>query len=594
MKKNLKINKLFDIKKSRKLSKLFVMKRFLNLKVRSKLLICFIAISLYISMVGISSYISMKAINKGNEHIYNQNLVSIQTLAQIQKNVISIKGELEVVLLKKNATVSQVKIEKINNLLEENNKLLLQYNNVNIISKQDENNTLLNSTNINCTKQILDLLNLISENKFEETDDLFERFNAMSSNLDNNLQNLIIIHKESAKITNITNKNLFVKSSFIILAITVSGFIIAILLGILISGVISKGLNKSVGFAEELSEGNLTKTIDIDSNDEIGVLSKALNKASQNTKKLVVSIIEQVNKVNTHSSEMHSSTEEISADIQSVNESTYKINSDINHINVAVNNISELSKEMISSILLVSDKAVNTSVISKEIKERATNVKNKTLESKKIVSSIYVENKANILKAIENGKIVKEIKVMSDLIDNIAKQTKLLSLNASIEAARAGQQGRGFAVVADEIGKLAKLSTDTVSDIKNMVNLVEEAFDYIGQSSNEILELIDTKISKDYDLMLDMGNHYQEDSEYMNEFSGYLVYSTTDMKNIIGKTNTSIQSVLKLLLEVAGSSNQIAASVCETSKAMDYIVSGRQDQSNQGENLRQLVQQFKI
>lgn len=606
MKKNLKVNKLFDIKKPQKLinlfvmkkplnlNKLFVMKRFRNLKVRTKLLICFIAISLYISMVGISSYISMKAINKGNDHIYNQNLISIQTLSQIQKNVISIKGELEIILLKKNATVTQVKIEKVNNLLEENNKLLLQYNNVNIISEQDKNNALLNSTNSNCTKQILGLLNLIGENKFEETDDLFERFNAMSSNLDNNLQNLIINHKESAKITNITNKNLFVKSSFIILAITVSGFIIAILLGILISGVISKGLNKSVGFAEDLSEGNLTKVIDIDSNDEIGVLSKALNKASQNTKKLVVSIIEQVNKVNTHSREIHSSTEEISADIQSVNESTYKINSDINHINLAVNNISDLSKEMISSILLVSDKAINTSVISKEIKERATNVKNKTLESKKIVSSIYVENKANILKAIENGKIVKEIKVMSDLIDNIAKQTKLLSLNASIEAARAGQQGRGFAVVADEIGKLAKLSTDTVSDIKNMVNLVEEAFDYIGQSSNEILELIDTKISKDYDLMLDMGNHYQEDSEYMNEFSGYLVYSTTDMKNIIGKTNTSIQSVLKLLLEVAGSSNQIAASVCETSKAMDYIVSGRQDQANQGEDLRQLVQQFKI
>jgi len=65
-------------------------------------------------------------------------------------------------------------IEKINNLLEENNKFLLQYNNVNIISKQDENNALLNSTNSNCTKQILDLLNLISENKFDETDDLFE------------------------------------------------------------------------------------------------------------------------------------------------------------------------------------------------------------------------------------------------------------------------------------------------------------------------------------------------------------------------------------------------------------------------------------
>jgi len=447
-------------------------------------------------MVGISSYNSMKAINKGSEHIYNHNLISIQTLAQIQKNVISMKGELEVILLKKNATVTQVKIEKVTSLLNENNKLLIQYNKVNIISKQDKNNTQLNSTNNNSTKLIAGLLDLISENKFEQTDSLFETFNAVSSNLDNNLQNLIIIHKESAKTTSLNNKILFNKSSIIIIAITLSGFIIAILLGILISGFISKGLNKSVDFAENLSEGNLTKIIDINLNDEVGILSKALNKACRNTKKLVVSIIEQVNKVNTYSRDIHISTGEISADIQSVNQSTYKINSGINHINIAVNNISKLSQEMISSIELVSDKAVHTSSISKEIKERATNVKSRTLESKKIVSSIYVEKQTKILSAIENGKVVKEIKVMSDLIDNIAKQTKLLSLNASIEAARAGEQGRGFVVVAEEIGKLAKLSTDTVSDIKNIVNLVEEAFSYLGDSSNEVLQLIDTKIRK--------------------------------------------------------------------------------------------------
>ncbi len=76
-------------------------------------------------------------------------MVSIQTLGQIQKNVISIQGNLEVILLKKNATVSQVKIDKVNDILKENSKLLLKYNklNSNIVNKQDENNTLLNSTN---------------------------------------------------------------------------------------------------------------------------------------------------------------------------------------------------------------------------------------------------------------------------------------------------------------------------------------------------------------------------------------------------------------------------------------------------------------
>jgi len=594
MKRFLNLKKLFNKRRFQGLKKLSITKKFLNLKVRSKLLICFVAISLYISMVGISSYVSMKAINEGSQQVYNNNLVSIQTLGQIQKNVISIQGNLEVILLKKNATVTQVKIDKVNDILEENNKLLLRYNEVNIASKQDKSNLQLNSINNDCTKLIVGLLDLISENKFDETDDLFQTFSAISSNLDNSLQNLIKTNEESANITNIDNKNLFIKSSITILVITVSGFIIAILLGILISELIANGLNKNVDFAENLSKGNLTKVIDINLNDEVGILSKALNKACANTKRLVVSITDQVNKNNTYSRNIYNSAEEISADIQTVNGSTYKINSGINDINLAVNDISYLSQEILSSIMLVYDKAVDTSSISKGIKERATNVKSKTLEAKRMVNSIYSEKQTNILKAIENGKVVKKIKVMSDLIDNISKQTKLLSLNASIEAARAGEQGRGFAVVAQEIGKLAALSTDATSDIKNTVNLVEEAFSYIGQSSNEILEFIDNEIIKDYDLMLDMGSHYQKDSEYMDNFSDYLVGSTTDMKNIIGKTNTSIKSVLELLLEVTGSSNQIASSVSETSKAMDYIVQGYQDQASQGEDLRELVQQFII
>ena len=139
MKKKLNSKKLFFIEKFLNFNKLFGIKKFLNLKVRSKLLICFVAISLYISMVGISSYNSMKDINKGSQQIYNHNLVSIQTLGQIQKNVISIQGNLEVILLKKNATVTQVKIDKVNDiLLQQNSKLLLQYNKVNNISIQDK------------------------------------------------------------------------------------------------------------------------------------------------------------------------------------------------------------------------------------------------------------------------------------------------------------------------------------------------------------------------------------------------------------------------------------------------------------------------
>ena len=225
---------------------------------------------------------------------------------------------------------------------------------------------------------------------------------------------------------------------------------------------------------------------------------------------------------------------------------------------------------------------------------RAAQMKLKVSSSLEKANTTYSEKQEKILKAIEAGKIVEEIKIMSDAIKEISSQTNLLALNASIETARAGEQGKGFAVVAEEVKILAEQSTDAISNVESLVIQVREVFDNLSVSSQDILEYIDNNVKADYELLLETGDQYQNDAKLINNISTEVTSSAKMMNASIEEISKVIDNVVDISGKTSDSTGEINASLSEITSIMNEVNNAMENQVSLSNGLEKSVEKFKL
>ena len=205
-----------------------------------------------------------------------------------------------------------------------------------------------------------------------------------------------------------------------------------------------------------------------------------------------------------------------------------------------------------------------------------------------------MKRQEQIKNSIEKGKVVAEIKVMSDSIQTISEQINLLALNAAIEAARAGEHGRGFAVVADEVRKLAEASTKTVGQINSLVGQVNIAFSDLSMNSQGLLDFIDSKVISDYDTLVSTGEQYLKDAEFVRKSMDAFQNRASEINTSISQVNEAIESVASAIQEATASSLEITNNVDEVTKAIDEVSKVAVAQAEMSEDLNLNVSKFKM
>lgn len=406
-----------------------------------------------------------------------------------------------------------------------------------------------------------------------------------------NLNDNAIKEADSISASNVDTYN---RAKLIMISIAVFGFVASMILGSFMAIVISKQIKKVLLFAEDIGNGDLTKDIDIDSKDEVGDLANALNKAKDNMKLLLTEIINGTSNMNAASEELSATAEEVSSNMDVVNESTEYITRGIQDLSATTEEITASTEEIANETDMLTNKATDSFKSAIKIKERAKEIREKATKNIEKGNEIYEKNRLNILSAIDEGKVVKDITVMADSIGNIAEQTNLLALNAAIEAARAGEMGKGFAVVADEVRNLAEQSSEAVSNIQAMVGKIELAFENLSNSGKEVLDYLETGVKPSYELLMDVGVQYEKDADFVNNMASDIADSSKQMKVVIDQVSTAMETLSSTTVESATSSEDILRKVNEITTAMDEVSKASQSQAKISEDITVAASKFNV
>ncbi|WP_271809326.1 methyl-accepting chemotaxis protein [Clostridium beijerinckii] len=570
------------------------MRWFNNLKIKYKLQISFFIISIFIAVVGVTGILSVSKVNSNSNALYEKDFQVLKNLQDFNSNTLHSRLEILNLLNSKDSSKVSQTISNIDGYRNENNEILKIY-------EQSDMNEDENKIYKEIKRDLTDyrnssdkIISLASDGKYDEAMSFSKESASIREKLTNNIDKLVKITEQKASDKSSSNNNVNNKSFYIMVTIIILGFITAVLLGVIIATIISNNLKKVLLYAQHLEEGDLTQKIEISSKDEIGSMARALNKANENIRRLIGVIIDGSNDISSSGEELSATTHEVSSKMNDINESIEQISKGAQDLSAITEEVSASAEEIGATTNELANRANDAAVSVGKIKNRSLEIKKKASENIEQGNIIYEEKRANIIKAIEDGKVVNEVKLMANAIGDIASQTNLLALNAAIEAARAGENGKGFAVVADEVRKLAEQSSEAVSSIQGMVLQVQAAFENLSQSGEDILNYIAQNVKPSYELLMNTGIQYEKDAEFVNEMTEEFATSSNQINEVIEQINQAMQTVSATAEESGAGSEEVLNSISEITLAVSDIAKSSQSQAELSQKLNEIVLKFKI
>ncbi|MCV4341543.1 methyl-accepting chemotaxis protein [Pseudomonas capsici] len=343
------------------------------------------------------------------------------------------------------------------------------------------------------------------------------------------------------------------KSSAIVMLSTgvIIAFIVAVILGILITRMITGPLAIAVTSAQRIAKGDLTQSIVSNRGDEAGQLLNALSDMQGGLKNTIQEIA-------SASGQLASAAEELSAVTDESTRGLTRQNDEIQQAATAVN-------QMTAAVEEVARNAVSTSEASKTATDDAVQGRGQVDQTVKGITTMVNEITQSTEAVAQLAGNVRDISKVLEVIRSIAEQTNLLALNAAIEAARAGEQGRGFAVVADEVRALAHRTQASTVEIEGMIGTVQAGADGAVAAMGKSLSLA----TNTQELAERAGSALIKITEgvaTINERNLVIASASEEQAQVAREVDRNLLNIQDLSTQSAAGANQTSASSQELSR----------------------------